>query len=227
MDGLNRWLPEDSRSASGESLGSITQGANRLKRLLSAALVLCIFFAVRLPAPAAPTPQPSSSPDVVMPNDPKQNWLQASGVIKSDLHDALQASIHLHVSVSNPTMEMVNFTFAKAIFVQGSLQKGHPLFADVISPAPLNPGSVTRLRFVYNNPKDVTLVSAYVLLGYTFEGRARRTALFVSGPQQTSIGDRWQQKFFPYGHYTGFFSTTDYVMAPYWGGWYDFGPYWW
>lgn len=198
-----------------------------MKRLVVLLAVLFLTPARAWAAPAGAGPSPLPVRVRIVPNDPSQNPLGASGTISAGLSDTLNSKARLSVSVSNPTATPVTFTLAEAIFVQGTQQKGHPLFADRIEPAPLQPGSTTNLRFRYSNPEHVTPISAYVLLQFAINGATQRTALFIAGPQQANLADRWQHKFFPYGHFTGFFSTTDYVQAPYWGSWWDFSPYWW
>lgn len=164
------------------------------------ALIILLFIALSTCAQAQDTPPPMQL------NDPSQNPLGATAVISSGLSDALDTDVRLVLTLANPSQSAVTFNLVETLFIAGTQQGGQPLFPDRMVPDAVGPGQTAELHFRYDNTACNPQVSAYVLIDFLLDGQRQRTALFIPGPVQQSLGNRWQQTFFPYGHVSGLYA---------------------
>lgn len=171
-------------------------------------LALLLFVTLTACAHAQSAPPPMTL------NDPSQNPLGANAVISQGLSDALDTDVRLVLTLANPSQTPIQFILVETLFTKGDKQQGEPLHADRMSPEPLGPGQTSELHFRYDNKPCFKHVSAYVLIDFFLDGKRQRTALFIPGPAQQSLGNRWQPTFFPYGHISGIYA--DYYDPFYW-----------
>lgn len=168
-----------------------------MRQAITLLLLACLVAAAQAQTPAPPMKL----------NDPSQNPLKATASISSGLSDSIDTDVRLVLNLSNPSQQPVTFNLVESLFIEGDKERGTPLFPDRMAPDPLSPGQTNQLHFRYDNKQAHPQVSAYVLIDFVLEGQRQRTALFIPGPTQQSLGNRWQETFFPYGHVSGMYAA--------------------